>query len=94
MPRRQVIIWTLNQLETAERIEYSRSEYPQLTLFSASGVYTKLPKRSMNQNGPREGQKRPTARSKTANVDVQNGPLVCQKRPIDQNQNGPDQNGP
>jgi len=44
-----------------------------------------IPKRPMNQNGPREGQKRPIARSKTAHSYIQNGPLVCQKRPIDKN---------
>jgi len=36
--------------------------------------------------------KRPTWMSKTAPSYIQNGPLVSQKRPIDQN--GPDQNGP
>ena len=39
-----------------------------------------IPKRPMKQNDPREGQKGPTARSKTAHVDVQNGPLIMSKK--------------
>ena len=34
----------------------------------------------MKQNDPHEGQKGPTARSKTAHVDVQNGPLIMSKK--------------
>jgi len=40
-----------------------------------------IPKRPMNQNGPREGQKRPIAKYKTAHVDVQNGPQLYPKWP-------------
>jgi len=40
-----------------------------------------IPKRPMNQNGPREGQKRPITRCKTAHVDVQNGPQLYPKWP-------------
>jgi len=40
-----------------------------------------IPKRPMNQNGPRKGQKWPIARSKTALVEVQNGPQLHPKRP-------------
>jgi len=40
-----------------------------------------IPKRPMNQNGPRKRQKRPIARYQTAHVDVQNGPQLDPKRP-------------
>jgi len=47
-----------------------------------------IPKRPMKQNGPHEGQKRPITRAKTDHSYIQNDPLVCQKRPLDQTVDG------